>query len=131
MMDISTTDMTAKSHAVQRRVMATNITQVLIPAYQHIRPVVDLPDGGLRNPMPLLFDASLGLKPVAANLSSFSYPQMTNVTRPNNNEDVAYMTVSLVQPACLSAQPKWHGETQEHVTPALNLGACCLKTADM
>ena len=74
--------------------MVTNITQVLIPAYQRIRAVVDLPDGGLRNPMPILFDPMLGLKPVATNPSNFSYPQMTNVTRPDDDEDVAYMTVS-------------------------------------
>ena len=49
---------------VQRSVMASNITQVLIPAYQEIRPFVDLPDGGLQNPMPILFDATLGQKPI-------------------------------------------------------------------
>lgn len=76
--------------------MVTNISQVLIPAYQQIRAVIDLPDGGLQNPMSILFDPTLGLKPISANPSNFSYPQMTNVTRPASDEDVAYMTVSLL-----------------------------------
>ena len=73
--------------------MASNITQLLIPAYQDIRAVVDLPDGGLQNPMPILFDATLGLKPVSAKPRNFSYPQMSTVMRPSNDDDVAYMTV--------------------------------------
>ena len=73
--------------------MATNITQVLIPYYQQNRAVVGLPDGGLSNPMPLLFDPTLGQKPVDSNLGHFSYPTPSNVTRPSNDIDIAYLTV--------------------------------------
>lgn len=74
--------------------MVTNITQVLIPYYQQNRGVVGLPDGGQANPMPLLFDPTLGQKPVNNDLGHFSYPSLTNVTRPSNDTDLAYMTVS-------------------------------------
>ncbi|KAL3138617.1 hypothetical protein ABBQ32_006381 [Trebouxia sp. C0010 RCD-2024] len=77
----------------KRSIVATNITQVLIPYYQQNRAVVGLPDGGLSNPMPLLFDPTLGHKPIDSNLGQFSYPTLGNVTRPSNDTDIAYMTV--------------------------------------
>lgn len=80
--------------SMQRLIVATNITQVLIPYYQQNRAVVGMPDGGLSNPMPLLFDPTLGQKPVDSNLGQFSYPILGNVTRPSNDTDIAYMTVS-------------------------------------
>ena len=81
--------------------MATNITQVLIPYYQQNRAVVDLPDGGLSNPMPLLFDPTLGQKPVNSNLGHFSYPMPSNIMRPINDTDIAYMTVGCRLPCML------------------------------
>ena len=79
---------------MQRSVMVTNITQVLIPYYRQNRAVVGLPDGGQANPMPLLFDPTLGQKPVNSDLGHFLYQSLTNVTRPSNDTDIAYMTVS-------------------------------------
>ena len=73
--------------------MAANISRVLIPYYQQNRAVVGLPDGGLSSPMPLLFDPTLGQKPVDSNLGRFSYPTLINVTRTSNDADIAYMTV--------------------------------------
>lgn len=77
----------------QRQVMVSNITSVLIPFYHQTRAVVGLPDGGLANPMPLLFDPTLGQKPINSTRGNFSYPQLSNVTRPSNDVDLAYMTV--------------------------------------
>lgn len=73
--------------------MVSNITSVLIPFYHQTRAVVGLPDGGLANPMPLLFDPTLGQKPINSTHGNFSYPQLSNVTRPSNDVDLAYMTV--------------------------------------
>ena len=74
---------------LQRQVMVSNITSVLIPFYQQNRAVVGLPDGGLANPMPLLFDPTLGQKPVNSKPNSFMYPQLSNVSRPSNDSDGA------------------------------------------
>lgn len=73
--------------------MVTNITSVLIPFYRQTRAVVGLPDGGLAYPMPLLFDPTLGQKPFNSTPGNFSYPLLTNLTRPSNDTDLAYMTV--------------------------------------
>ncbi len=73
--------------------MLSNITSVLIPFYRQTRAVVELPDGGLANPMPLLFDPTLGKKPINSTRGNFSYPLLSDVTRPSNNTDLAYMTV--------------------------------------
>ena len=79
---------------MQRQVMVTNITSLYTPFYQQIRALVDLPDGGLANPMPLLFDSHLGQKADSAMPPpKFKYPQLTNVTRPSSDVDLAYMTV--------------------------------------
>ena len=83
--------------------MATNITQVLIPYYQQNRAVVGLPDGGLSNPMPLLFDPTLGQKPVDSNLGHFFYPTPSNITRPSSDTDIAYMTVRCDRP-CIAVK---------------------------
>ena len=74
--------------------MASNLTSVYIPYYKRIRAVVGLPDGGLSNPPPLLFDPTLGHKPMDPAPRKFLYPQLTNVTRPTSDVDVAYMTVT-------------------------------------
>ena len=95
---------------LQRQVMVSNITSVLIPFYQQNRAVVGLPDGGLANPMPLLFDPTLGQKPVNSTRNSFMYPQLSNVSRPSNDSDTAYMTVCAGM--CLSAY--CHGQTYVH-----------------
>ncbi len=73
--------------------MVSNITSVLIPFYQQTRAVVGLPDGGLANPMPLLFDPTLGQKPINSTRGNFSYPLLSDVTRPSNDTDLAYMMV--------------------------------------
>lgn len=43
--------------------------------------------------MPLLFDPTLGQKPVNSTPGNFSYPTVSNVTRPSSDVDIAYMTV--------------------------------------
>ena len=84
--------------------MAVNISQVYIPYYRAMRPFVELPDGGLLNPMPLIFDSTLGKKPIAVSPSditlsnrtgtSWDYPELDNITRPESNTTLAFMTVS-------------------------------------
>ena len=76
--------------------MVSNITSVLIPFYRQTRAVVGLPDGGLANPMPMLFDPTLGQKPVNSTRGNFSYPLLSNVSRPSNDVDLAYMTVGVL-----------------------------------
>ena len=90
--------------ALQRAAVAVNISQVYIPYYRAMRPFVELPDGGLLNPMPLIFDSTLGKKPIAVSPSdmalsnhtgtSWDYPELENITRPESNTTLAFMTVS-------------------------------------
>ena len=108
--------LTCSSLWLQRSVMVTNITQVLIPYYQQNRAVVGLPDGGLANPMPLLFDPTLGQKPVDHNLGNFAYPALTNITRPKNDTDVAYMTVRVTQIMQCGMFDRNSRHQQQHLT---------------
>lgn len=88
--------------ALQRAAVAVNISEVFIPYYRSMRPFVELPDGGLLHPMPLIFDSTLGKKPMAVSASgtppstgtSWDYPELDNITRPESNTTLAFMTVS-------------------------------------
>eukprot|EP00891_Asterochloris_glomerata_P006024 jgi/Astpho2/6024/fgenesh1_pm.00084_%23_11_t len=76
-------------------------SEVFIPYYRSMRPFVELPDGGLLHPMPLIFDSTLGKKPMAVSASgtppstgtSWDYPELDNITRPESNTTLAFMTV--------------------------------------
>lgn len=79
---------------MQRDAVAQNLTEVFIPYYRQVRQVVELPDGGLQNPMPIIFDSMLGSKPVGAgNADTWQYPVLATVTRPIDNTSLCYMTV--------------------------------------
>ena len=90
--------------ALQRAAVAVNISEVYVPYYRAMRSFVELPDGGLLNPMPLIFDSTLGKKPIAVSPSdmalsnrtgtSWDYPELDNMTRPESNTTLAFMTVS-------------------------------------
>lgn len=66
-----------------------------IPGFQRNRDLLGYQDGGLHNPPALTFDPTLnsecqgGVPDV-----NFTYPVLNNVTRPADDKDLAFMTVS-------------------------------------
>ena len=67
-----------------------------VDRYRSYRPIVERPDGGYTYPMPLLFDNTQGNREsycVPTEQPKWTYPETTNVTRPADNETLAYMSV--------------------------------------
>ncbi|CAM6086259.1 unnamed protein product [Calypogeia fissa] len=84
---------------VEMQEMAEGAQLFNIPGFQRNRNLVGYKDGGLYNPPALTFDPTLN-DPTLHNEcmgsmpdKKFKYPVLHNVTRPANDEDLAFMTV--------------------------------------
>ena len=67
-----------------------------VDRFRSYRPIIERPDGGYTYPMPLLFDNTQGNREsycVPQEQPKWQYPALPNVTRPADNETLAYMTV--------------------------------------
>jgi hypothetical protein len=76
---------------------ANGVLTINIPGLQANRDIVGLPDGGLRNHMPLLFNPGFNKKEFSEPDAKFKYPTLSNVQRPKSDEDLAFMSVSTNQ----------------------------------
>ena len=73
---------------------ADGVLTINIPGFQANRDIVGYPDGGLTNPMPLVFDPGFNRKELSEPDKKFTYPTLNNVQRPKSDEDLAFMSVS-------------------------------------
>ncbi|GJN25450.1 hypothetical protein PR202_gb13277 [Eleusine coracana subsp. coracana] len=64
-----------------------------VPAFRENRKLVALQNGGMHNPSVLVFKSQWS-DSVATESRSFDYPRASNVHRPSNDEDIAFMSVS-------------------------------------
>ncbi|KAK3119041.1 hypothetical protein QOZ80_9BG0712750 [Eleusine coracana subsp. coracana] len=63
-----------------------------VPAFRENRKLVALQNGGMHNPSVLVFKSQWS-DSVATESRSFDYPRASNVHRPSNDEDIAFMSV--------------------------------------
>ena len=82
--------------SLQREEMANGVENINIPGFQANRDLVAYPDGGLYNHMVLTFNPSPNTKYLCKPDEQFQYPVLENVTRPESDEDLAFMTVSYI-----------------------------------
>lgn len=80
--------------ASQLKEAANGVLTINIPGIQANREIVGYPDGGLKNPMPLLFDPGFNRKEFSEPDKKFTYLTLSNVQRPKSDEDLAFMSVS-------------------------------------
>lgn len=66
-----------------------------IPIVRANRKLVASVNGGLQYPSVLVFNPQWGTTQHSPNTKTFKYPSSFNVRRPSNDEDIAFMTVSL------------------------------------
>jgi hypothetical protein len=64
-----------------------------VPAFRENRKLVALQNGGLHNPSVLVFRSQWS-DSVVTESRSFNYPVASDVHRPSNDEDIAFMSVS-------------------------------------
>jgi hypothetical protein len=67
-----------------------------IPAFRENRKLVALENGGLHNPSVLVFKSSWSGETKAKDSNRFDYPHTSTVHRPSNDEDIAFMSVSVL-----------------------------------
>lgn len=77
----------------QQKEVANGVLTKNIVGVRANRELVAHPDGGLRNPVPLLFDPGFNKKEFSEPDIKFSYPILDNVQRPKNDEDLAFMSI--------------------------------------
>lgn len=68
--------------------------ELTIPIIKDNRKIVATTNGGLKYPSPLVFNSEWKHKETHDDAKRFSYPSISSVTRPENEEDIAFMTVS-------------------------------------
>lgn len=64
-----------------------------IPVFRENRALVASQDGGLHNPSVLVFNSSWGSDEAPVNVGKFNYPPLPGVQRPENEDDIAFMSV--------------------------------------
>ena len=64
-----------------------------IPIFEDNRKVVARTDGGLHYHPALVFSSEWKQEETHDDAKRFNYPSVSGVTRPENEEDIAYMTV--------------------------------------
>lgn len=74
--------------------MIDGAKQFNIPAFRENRELVASEDGGLHNPMPLIFNSSWGSNVARIPVNKFNYPSLCGVQRPATDEDIAFMSVN-------------------------------------
>lgn len=74
--------------------IAKGATEFNIPIIRANRKLVAFEDGGLHNPSALLFNADWGSGQAQELSKRFYYPSLSNIQKPENEEDIAFMSVS-------------------------------------
>ncbi|KVH99036.1 Amidase [Cynara cardunculus var. scolymus] len=64
-----------------------------IPVYKANRKIVATTNGGLKYPSPLVFNSEWKHEEPHDDAKRFNYPSVFGVTRPENDEDIAFMTI--------------------------------------
>ncbi|XP_076919291.1 uncharacterized protein LOC143580034 isoform X2 [Bidens hawaiensis] len=67
--------------------------ELTIPIIRDNRKIVATKNGGLSYPSPLVFNSEWKREEVNDDAKTFSYPSVSGVTRPENEEDIAFMTI--------------------------------------
>ncbi|KAK1407130.1 hypothetical protein QVD17_38741 [Tagetes erecta] len=67
--------------------------ELTIPIIKDNRKIVATTNGGLKYPSPLVFNSEWKHKEMHYAAKRFSYPSISSVTRPENEEDIAFMTI--------------------------------------
>ncbi|XP_013608916.1 PREDICTED: glutamyl-tRNA(Gln) amidotransferase subunit A isoform X3 [Brassica oleracea var. oleracea] len=73
--------------------IANGATEMNLPIYRTNRKLVATKNGGLENPSPLVFNASWNREVPRAQAKRFNYPSLSGVRLPENEEDIAFMSV--------------------------------------
>ncbi|PKU63168.1 uncharacterized protein LOC110094661 [Dendrobium catenatum] len=75
------------------REIAEGAKKFNIPGFKENRKLVASVDGGLHNPSVLVFDSSWGIGDGSHGVPKFNYPHLSGVTRPDTEDDIAFMTI--------------------------------------
>ncbi|KAJ4979326.1 hypothetical protein NE237_010106 [Protea cynaroides] len=73
--------------------MAEGALEFNIPIFRANRKLVASQNGGLHNPSFLIFNPEWGGKETPSQRKPFSYPSLSGVKRPDDDEDIAFMSV--------------------------------------
>ncbi|KAJ0051793.1 hypothetical protein Pint_01313 [Pistacia integerrima] len=73
--------------------IAKGATEFNIPIIRANRKLVAFEDGGLHNPSALLFNADWGSGQAQEVSKRFYYPSLSNIQKPEHEEDIAFMSV--------------------------------------
>ncbi|KAL5858913.1 hypothetical protein ACOSQ4_000209 [Xanthoceras sorbifolium] len=73
--------------------IAEGATEFNIPIIKANRKLVASENGGLHNPSVLIFDSDWDRERAQSVSKRFNYPSLSNVQRPKNEEDIAFMSV--------------------------------------
>ncbi|KAK1643811.1 hypothetical protein QYE76_061616 [Lolium multiflorum] len=75
------------------REMEDGAKEFNVPAFRENRKLVALENGGLHNPSVLVFKSSWSGESKAKDNNRFDYPHTSDVHRPSNDEDIAFMSI--------------------------------------
>ncbi|XP_020593088.1 uncharacterized protein LOC110033448 isoform X2 [Phalaenopsis equestris] len=75
------------------REIAEGAKEFNIPGFRENRKLVASVDGGLHNPSVLVFGSSWGVRDGSHDSPKFNYPNLSGVKRPEEEEDIAFMTI--------------------------------------
>ncbi|KAI7731875.1 hypothetical protein M8C21_032239, partial [Ambrosia artemisiifolia] len=67
--------------------------ELTIPIIKDNRKIVAATNGGLKYPSPLVFNSEWKHEEIHDDVKRFNYPSVSSVKRPENEEDIAFMTV--------------------------------------
>lgn len=67
-----------------------------LPIITANRKLVASEDGGLRNPSYLVFNSGWGSEQSQHATKTFNYPSLSGIKKPRSEEDIAFMSVSLL-----------------------------------
>lgn len=74
--------------------IAKGVNELNVPIIKANRDLVASKNGGLQYPSPLVFSADWDYKPVHCATKRFIYPSISEIRRPESEEDIAFLTVS-------------------------------------
>lgn len=66
-----------------------------VPVIKANRKLVASENGGLHNPSVLVFNSDWGNEKAQSVSKRFNYPSVADITKPKNEEDIAYLSVSI------------------------------------
>lgn len=73
--------------------IAKGVNELNVPIIKANRELVASKNGGLQYPSPLVFSADWDYKPVHCATKRFIYPSISEIRRPESEEDIAFLTV--------------------------------------